>query len=200
MRSRGNDPYGPKDANDALLCGADIPSIIAAATAVPHERVVSFAELRRLIHQEVTNPQLVLGVPSKLLPKFNSLIKGHRAGELSIYTGRTGSLAIHTGRTGTRWPPQPCPKCTCLHVANSCVSAWIFADKGRWSWWSSRWVTRQWGLGQVQVRRRCCRSSRSTTACKAHPHFGVASRSRTTGTAPFFCAAEAVFFLCCRGL
>lgn len=82
---------GPKDANDALRAGLDLESMIARAKPIPHEQIVSFAELREEILRDLTHPQQAAGVQSKTLPGLNRLLKGHRPGELTIVTGPTGS-------------------------------------------------------------------------------------------------------------
>jgi twinkle protein len=79
-----------KDANDALLQNLDLSAMLGKATAVPHEGVATFADLREEIFTEFTNPLQVQGVQSEFLPRLNSLMKGHRRGELSIVSGHTG--------------------------------------------------------------------------------------------------------------
>lgn len=88
---RTNSPNAAcKDANDALLHGHDLNAMLAKATTKPHEGVATFNDLRDELYVEFTNPQQASGVQSKLLPRLNNLIKGHRRGELTIYSGHTG--------------------------------------------------------------------------------------------------------------
>lgn len=83
-----------KDANDALLKGLDLEAMIRSAKAVPHEGVATFRDLKAEIFNEIMNPQQLQGIQSKIIPRFNELLKGHRRGELSIFSGHTG-----TGKT-----------------------------------------------------------------------------------------------------
>lgn len=83
-----------KDANDALLKGLDLESMIRGASAVPHEGVATFKDLRSEVYNQIMNPDQLQGVQSKLLPRLNDFLKGHRRGELSIFSGHTG-----TGKT-----------------------------------------------------------------------------------------------------
>lgn len=81
---------GPKDANEALLAGHDLYNMIRRARPLPHERIVTFADLRSDVQRELANPLQVRGLQSQALPGLNRLLKGHRRGELSIYSGPTG--------------------------------------------------------------------------------------------------------------
>jgi twinkle protein len=81
---------GPKDANEALLKGHDLLAMIQGARPVPHERIVTFADLRADVQRELANPSQVRGLQSQTLPGLNRLLKGHRRGELSIFSGPTG--------------------------------------------------------------------------------------------------------------
>ena len=81
----------PKDANEALLFGLDLEKIIQGASVVPHERVLTFAELRAQVIHEMLNPEKYVGVPVPSLPKLTGLLKGFRRGELTVLTGPTGS-------------------------------------------------------------------------------------------------------------
>lgn len=79
-----------KDANEALLNGHDISAMLRAARRAPHEGIATFADLRDEIFVEFTNPLQVQGVRSEFLPRLNSIVKGHRRGELTVYSGHTG--------------------------------------------------------------------------------------------------------------
>eukprot|EP01133_Synstelium_polycarpum_P014161 gene14161-16690_t len=104
---------GPKDANDALRAGADLRAIIASASNVPHSHICDFSDVRSLIQSELQRPETVGGVPSKWLPGFNRTLRGHRKGELTIFSGPTGigkttllsqlSLDFCTQGTRTLW-------------------------------------------------------------------------------------------------
>ena len=99
VRTRGGQPDGPKDANDALLQGYDLCDILAAAQPLPHRQITTFEELRDDVWKEIADPQQRAGVQSTSLPTLNSTLKGHRRGELTIITGSTGvgkvSQSIH---------------------------------------------------------------------------------------------------------
>lgn len=80
-----------KDANDALLKGIDMQELLDNAALVPHDRILTFKELRSEVLHELLHPQLYTGVPVKSLPKFTNVIKGFRRGEMTVLTGPTGS-------------------------------------------------------------------------------------------------------------
>lgn len=80
----------PKDANDALRQGADLRALIRAARPLKHEQILRFSDLRNDVLREFTDPLARRGVQSRYLPGLNRLLKGHRAGELTIITGATG--------------------------------------------------------------------------------------------------------------
>jgi len=90
VRSTGPEPK-PKDANEALLAGADLGALVKAASPVPHEQIVTFRDLREEVFREVAQPLEQCGAQCKSLPSLNRILKGHRRGELSIFTGPTGS-------------------------------------------------------------------------------------------------------------
>jgi hypothetical protein len=88
----------PKDANEALLRGMDLDEMIMKASVLPHERILTFRELRGQVLHEMLNPQEYAGVPVPSLPKFTEIIKGFRRGELTVLTGPTGSGEYMAGR------------------------------------------------------------------------------------------------------
>ena len=91
-----------KDANDALLLLAGeenyndnavddvIRNCIETAALVPHDRIVTFGDLRDEVLKELLEPELYSGTPIPSLPKFTNLIKGFRSGEMTVLTGPTG--------------------------------------------------------------------------------------------------------------
>jgi len=81
----------PKDANEALLKGMDLEQCINDAKNFPHDRILTFSELRLQVLDEIMNPEKNAGVPVKTLPEFTKLIKGFRRGEVTVLTGPTGS-------------------------------------------------------------------------------------------------------------
>lgn len=79
-----------KDANDALLAGLDLGSMVSAAERIPHSHIATFEQLRREVFEEIVNPVRACGIQSRSLPSLNRLMKGHRMGEVTILTGPTG--------------------------------------------------------------------------------------------------------------
>ncbi len=84
----------PKDANEALLLGLDLDEIIQNSDVVPHDRVLTFSDLRSQVLHEILNPEKYVGAPVPSLPKLTDILKGFRRGELTVLTGPTG-----TGKT-----------------------------------------------------------------------------------------------------
>lgn len=80
-----------KDANEALLQGLDLTQMLDDATLVPHERILTFQDLRGDVLHELLQPDLYTGSPVTSLPTFTKLIKGFRRGEMTVLTGPTGS-------------------------------------------------------------------------------------------------------------
>ncbi|KAL3922897.1 MAG: hypothetical protein SGILL_001960 [Bacillariaceae sp.] len=80
-----------KDANEALLNDVDMKQVLESAALVPHERILTFEDLRSEVLHELLQPELYTGVPVPSLPKFTQMIKGFRRGELTVLTGPTGS-------------------------------------------------------------------------------------------------------------
>ncbi|XP_049848452.1 twinkle mtDNA helicase-like [Schistocerca gregaria] len=81
---------GPKDANDALRQGLDLKILLSQAKPLPHKEIVSFSELREQVYREIANPDQVAGIKSTSFPNLSKLLKGHRKGELTIFSGPTG--------------------------------------------------------------------------------------------------------------
>eukprot|EP01127_Copromyxa_protea_P020754 TRINITY_DN6973_c0_g1_i1.p1 TRINITY_DN6973_c0_g1~~TRINITY_DN6973_c0_g1_i1.p1 ORF type:complete len:778 (-),score=123.30 TRINITY_DN6973_c0_g1_i1:132-2402(-) len=79
-----------KDANDALKLGLDLKGMLSRASGIPHKQILTFDEVREQVFLELSNPQQVAGVQCSSFPTLNTLIKGHRRGELTIVTGPTG--------------------------------------------------------------------------------------------------------------
>jgi twinkle protein len=83
--------HDAKDANDALLKGLDMNDVLNNASLVPHDRILTFQDLRSEVLHELLQPELYSGVPIPSLPLFTKTIKGFRRGELTVLTGPTGS-------------------------------------------------------------------------------------------------------------
>ena len=81
----------PKDANEALLNGLDLDRIIEDSRLTPHERIMTFENLRDDVLQEILYPEKYVGTPILSLPGLTHLIQGFRRGELTVLTGPTGA-------------------------------------------------------------------------------------------------------------
>ena len=86
-----------KDANDALLNeDIDLNQVIENATLTPHDRIVTFKDLRNDVLQELLEPDQYSGTPVPSLPRFTQIIKGFRRGEMTVLTGPTGAGKVRT--------------------------------------------------------------------------------------------------------
>ncbi len=105
--------YGAKDANEALLKGLDIALILAKAQVYAHKQIAAFGSFRADVKRMFTEPNAHVGVPYANMPHLQSLMKGHRRGEVTIITGSTGvgkttilsQLSLETAQQGvpTLW-------------------------------------------------------------------------------------------------
>lgn len=77
----------PKDANDALRMNCDLNRIIETSKLTPHERILSFDDLRHEVLHEILHPEQYVGLPLPSLPSFTKIVRGLRRGELWIVTG-----------------------------------------------------------------------------------------------------------------
>ncbi|KAI9916738.1 hypothetical protein PsorP6_016963 [Peronosclerospora sorghi] len=87
--------HSVKDANDALLAGLDLATIISAAKLMPHSQITTFEELRRDVYVEIVNPIKACGVQSRAFPSLNRLMKGHRMGEVTVLTALLDAVKRH---------------------------------------------------------------------------------------------------------
>lgn len=90
VKTKDGKKDGPKDANEALILGIDLKELIDKAKPLPHKKIISFPELREEVYREMSNPHQVAGYQSLSFPTLNTILKGHRKGELTIITGPTG--------------------------------------------------------------------------------------------------------------
>lgn len=79
---------------EALQQKQSLKKILATALPVVHDSIVSFQKLRDDIFSELAQLEQVAGIKWKRFPALNKLLKGHRRGEMTIFTGMTG-----TGKT-----------------------------------------------------------------------------------------------------
>ncbi|XP_030630152.1 twinkle mtDNA helicase [Chanos chanos] len=76
---------------EALTQGRNLARIIKASIPAAHKSIVSFRQLREDVYGELANTEQVAGVKWTRFPELNKLLKGHRKGELTVFTGPTGS-------------------------------------------------------------------------------------------------------------
>ncbi|XP_030845441.1 twinkle protein, mitochondrial [Strongylocentrotus purpuratus] len=75
----------------ALTKGLSLKTILRQATPMSHKSIVSFRALRDEVLGELSHAEQVAGVKWKRYPLLNKHMKGHRRGELTVFTGPTGS-------------------------------------------------------------------------------------------------------------
>ncbi|XP_022599004.1 twinkle protein, mitochondrial [Seriola dumerili] len=76
---------------EALAQGKNLNRIIKASIPAAHKSIVSFKQLREDVYGELLNTEQVAGVKWMRFPELNRIMKGHRKGELTVFTGPTGS-------------------------------------------------------------------------------------------------------------
>ncbi|CAH1756131.1 14360_t:CDS:2 [Entrophospora sp. SA101] len=85
---------GPLNASQALIAGRDLNQILSNSKPLPHEQIINFDHIKDGVYREIINPDQVRGVMSNDIPALNKTLKGHRPGEMTIFSGGTG-----TGKT-----------------------------------------------------------------------------------------------------
>ncbi|CAG8469968.1 3874_t:CDS:2 [Funneliformis caledonium] len=85
---------GPINANQAIATGQDLKEILNRSKPLQHDQIIDFENLKDAVYREISNPNQARGIESKDLPGLNKILKGHRPGEITIFTGPTG-----TGKT-----------------------------------------------------------------------------------------------------
>ncbi|KAK6487255.1 twinkle protein [Huso huso] len=76
---------------DALAKGMNLNKILKASIPAAHKSIISFRQLREDVFGELVNKEQVAGVKWSRFPELNKILKGHRKGELTVFTGPTGS-------------------------------------------------------------------------------------------------------------
>lgn len=76
---------------DAFTRGMNLAKILRSALPAGHKSIISFRQLREEVFGELVNVEQVAGVKWARFPELNRLLKGHRKGELTVFTGPTGS-------------------------------------------------------------------------------------------------------------
>ncbi|XP_067909143.1 twinkle protein, mitochondrial isoform X2 [Heterodontus francisci] len=76
---------------EALAMGLNLGKIVKSAIPASHKSIISFRQLRDDVFGELANADQVSGIKWQRFPDLNKLLKGHRKGELTVFTGPTGS-------------------------------------------------------------------------------------------------------------
>ncbi|KAG7492578.1 hypothetical protein MATL_G00015770 [Megalops atlanticus] len=76
---------------EAMAAGRNLGRILKASIPAAHKSIVSFRQLREDVYGELANKEQVAGVKWARFPELNKILKGHRKGELTVFTGPTGS-------------------------------------------------------------------------------------------------------------
>ncbi|XP_016344803.1 twinkle mtDNA helicase [Sinocyclocheilus anshuiensis] len=77
--------------SEALAQGRHLARIVKASIPAAHKSIVSFKQLREDVYGELANVEQVAGIQWSRFPELNRILKGHRKGELTVFTGPTGS-------------------------------------------------------------------------------------------------------------
>ncbi|KAM4050212.1 twinkle mtDNA helicase [Anomaloglossus baeobatrachus] len=75
----------------ALNLGLNLNKLLKASLPASHKSIISFRQLRSDVFSQLENIEQVAGVKWTRFPEMNKLLKGHRNGELTVFTGPTGS-------------------------------------------------------------------------------------------------------------
>ncbi|KAK0137716.1 Twinkle protein, mitochondrial [Merluccius polli] len=76
---------------EALARGKNLARVVKGSIPAAHKSIVSFRQLRDDVYGELANTEQVAGVKWSRFPELNRILKGHRKGELTVFTGPTGS-------------------------------------------------------------------------------------------------------------
>ncbi|XP_059179993.1 twinkle protein, mitochondrial [Centropristis striata] len=76
---------------EALARGKNLSHIVQSSIPAAHKSIVSFRQLRDDVYGELANTEQVAGVKWSRFQELNRILKGHRKGELTVFTGPTGS-------------------------------------------------------------------------------------------------------------
>eukprot|EP00066_Takifugu_rubripes_P019135 XP_011608401.1 PREDICTED: twinkle protein, mitochondrial isoform X3 [Takifugu rubripes] len=76
---------------EAFAMGKNFGHIIKSSIPAAHKSIVSFKQLRDDVYGELMNTDQVAGVKWMRFPELTRILKGHRKGELTVFTGPTGS-------------------------------------------------------------------------------------------------------------
>ncbi|XP_050418809.1 twinkle mtDNA helicase-like [Patella vulgata] len=87
IRPSADDP-GPYK---ALKQGIKLLHILSKGKPMNHKSITVFSQLRQEVFSELAHIDQVSGVKWKRYTALNKILKGHRRGELTVFTGSTGS-------------------------------------------------------------------------------------------------------------
>ncbi|XP_007424991.1 twinkle protein, mitochondrial isoform X1 [Python bivittatus] len=76
---------------EAFSSGMNLTKILRSGLPAGHKSIISFCQLREEVYGELVNVNQVAGVKWARFPELSKLLKGHRKGELTVFTGPTGS-------------------------------------------------------------------------------------------------------------
>ncbi|XP_068439548.1 twinkle mtDNA helicase [Clinocottus analis] len=76
---------------ETLARGRSFDQILKSSIPAAHKSIVSFKQLREDVYGELVNKEQVAGVKWARFQELNRILKGHRKGELTVFTGPTGS-------------------------------------------------------------------------------------------------------------
>ena len=68
-----------------------ILTLLRTARPMSHERIITYKDLRSELYNELINAKINAGIPFTRFPALNEFLRGHRRGELTVFTGPTGS-------------------------------------------------------------------------------------------------------------
>lgn len=80
---------------EALAQGKNLSRIIKTSISAAHKSIVSFKQLREDVYGELLNTDQVAGVKWTRFLELNRILKGHRKGELTVFTGITKTKFIY---------------------------------------------------------------------------------------------------------
>lgn len=86
VRPTDNQPQ-PKIASNL---GYNLKEIIQNAQPIWHKSITTFHSLRQDVLSDLQNIDRVQGIKWKRFPALNKILKGHRRGEFTVFTGPTG--------------------------------------------------------------------------------------------------------------
>ncbi|XP_055332050.1 twinkle mtDNA helicase-like [Paramacrobiotus metropolitanus] len=71
--------------------GGNLSSVIQKAQPVTHKSIVTFGSFRQEVYNELHNIEESCGVKWERFPLLTRILKGHRKGEMTVFTGPTGA-------------------------------------------------------------------------------------------------------------